>query len=216
MHSGIVCLVTFETSHEVGHTVGLNHDGDSGGSAYYEGHNGWAPIMGVGYYASVTQFSKGEYTSANNTQDDTAIIDTYIPRSADLSGDAIATAVPLSGPSISATGIIGTRADADLYKVEAGAGTLSVTAATASPDANLDIQLSLYDSTGNFVTGANPAGLTSGNVSTKTGTSGTATFNSAFSKAAIGTFTFTVTGITLSGTTYNASLNTVTSASIAK
>ncbi len=89
-------------SHEAGHTVGLNHDGVSGGTAYYEGHNGWAPIMGVGYYASVTQFSKGEYTGANNTEDDTSIINSYIPRSTDLAGNDILTAVPLSGTNVSA------------------------------------------------------------------------------------------------------------------
>ena len=28
---------------------------------YYKGHGGWAPIMGVGYYKAVVQWSKGEY-----------------------------------------------------------------------------------------------------------------------------------------------------------
>jgi hypothetical protein len=41
-------------SHEVGHNLSLNHDGVTGGAAYYQGHGsgatGWAPIMGVGYY----------------------------------------------------------------------------------------------------------------------------------------------------------------------
>jgi len=49
-------------SHECGHTVGLNHDGQTNGTEYYGGANGWAPIMGVGYYSTVTQFSKGEYS----------------------------------------------------------------------------------------------------------------------------------------------------------
>lgn len=60
-------------SHEVGHTLGLGHDGritpDEG---YYGGQGsgatGWAPIMGVGYYQPVAQWSKGEYNSANNTR----------------------------------------------------------------------------------------------------------------------------------------------------
>lgn len=30
------------------------------------GANGWAPIMGVGYYQELTQWSKGEYAGANN------------------------------------------------------------------------------------------------------------------------------------------------------
>ena len=36
----------------------------------------WAPVMGVGYNASIVQWSKGEYTSATQTQDDLAIITT--------------------------------------------------------------------------------------------------------------------------------------------
>lgn len=147
-------------SHEVGHTVGLNHDGVSGVTEYYEGHNGWAPIMGVGYYANITHFSKGEYTGANNLQDDTAIIhNSHIPRSDDLAGDDILSAVPLTGSSVNVTGIIGTSADADLYRVDAGSGTLSFNATPATPDANLDISLSLYNGSGNLIVSSNPAGL---------------------------------------------------------
>jgi hypothetical protein len=56
-------------SHEVGHTLGLAHDGNSA-AQYYGGHENWAPIMGTGYFRSVTQWSKGEYPGANNLQDD--------------------------------------------------------------------------------------------------------------------------------------------------
>jgi PKD repeat protein len=159
------------TSHEAGHSVGLTHDGVIGGPEYYEGHNGWAPIMGSGYTATVTQFSKGEYLAANNTQDDTAIIDTYIPRSLDLAGNDILHAVPLTGTSVSVTGIIGSRTDADLYRVDAGTGPLTFTATPATPDADLDISLSLYDGSGNLVISSNPAGLSA--TLTRNVTSGT-------------------------------------------
>ncbi|MEO7319101.1 MAG: M12 family metallo-peptidase, partial [Chthoniobacteraceae bacterium] len=66
-------------AHEVGHTLGLSHDGRvTPAEGYYGGHGsgetGWAPIMGVGYYQNLAQWSKGEYTSANNTEDDLSII----------------------------------------------------------------------------------------------------------------------------------------------
>src|SRR5690606_36575395 len=66
-------------SHEVGHTLGLSHDGRTTPvEEYFGGHGsgdtGWAPIMGVGYYQPVAQWSKGEYASANQLQDDLNII----------------------------------------------------------------------------------------------------------------------------------------------
>lgn len=152
-------FVAEAASHEAGHTVALKHDGKTDGTEYYQGHNGWAPIMGVGYYSNLTQFSRGEYTAANNTEDDTTIINGHIPRSTDLAGDDILTAVPLSGATVSATGLIQSRTDADLYKVNSGAGTLSFDVTPATPDANLDISLSLYDGSGNLLTTANPASL---------------------------------------------------------
>jgi len=48
-------------SHEAGHNMGLGHDGTSS-SGYYSGHGsgatGWAPIMGVGYYQPLVQWSR--------------------------------------------------------------------------------------------------------------------------------------------------------------
>jgi hypothetical protein len=67
-------------SHEVGHTLGLSHDGTSS-TQYYGGNGGtlsnptsWAPIMGMSYSKSLTQWSRGEYANANNTEDDLAIL----------------------------------------------------------------------------------------------------------------------------------------------
>ncbi len=157
--NGFPKYVAEATSHEVGHTVALNHDGKTDGTEYYTGTSAWAPIMGVGYSSTLTQFSRGEYAGANNTENDTADIDGFIPRSADLAGDDILTAVPLSGASVSATGIIQSQADADLYRVDAGAGLLSFNVVPANPDANLDIMLALYNGSGNLIASANPATL---------------------------------------------------------
>ena len=43
-------------SHEAGHNLGLSHDGTRK-TGYYAGHGDWAPIMGVGYYREVSQWS---------------------------------------------------------------------------------------------------------------------------------------------------------------
>lgn len=59
-------------SHEIGHNLNLSHDGTSS-TGYYSGQGsspGWAPIMGVGYYKTLTQFSRGTYSGANNTEND--------------------------------------------------------------------------------------------------------------------------------------------------
>ena len=69
--------VSEAATHEVGHAMLLRHDGDSS-SAYYWGHGtgdaSWAPLMGASYNRSVTQWSKGEYYNANQTEDDLSII----------------------------------------------------------------------------------------------------------------------------------------------
>ena len=146
-------------SHETGHSLGLKHDGATGGTEYYAGHNSWAPIMGNSYYADTTQFSRGEYPGANNTEDDMTIINGYFPRSADAAGDDILTAVPLSGSTVATTGLIQSRTDADLYKVNAGAGTLRFDVTPATPEGNLNIMLGLYNGAGNLVTSSSPSTL---------------------------------------------------------
>jgi PKD repeat protein len=149
------------TSHEAGHTFNLSHDGQVAHDTvaavgYYEGHANWAPIMGVGYYKDVVQWSKGNYPFANNLQDDTAIIAGVVGYRADAHGDSTVNATVLSGTALSASGIIERRTDADLFSFTTGAGLVSFTATPAAPSPNLDIQLALYDGLGNLVTSANP------------------------------------------------------------
>ncbi|MCA9266308.1 MAG: hypothetical protein KDA60_20750, partial [Planctomycetales bacterium] len=101
------------TSHEVGHTLGLNHDGQTGGVNYYEGHGtgdtGWAPIMGTAYYKPVSQWSRGEYTNANNPEDDLDRMTRVISYRTDDFGNDASSATPLvasDGASISTQGLI--------------------------------------------------------------------------------------------------------------
>lgn len=152
------------TSHEAGHTFNLSHDGQvaygtTAAVGYYQGHANWAPIMGVGYYKDIVHWSKGDYPYANNKQDDTALIAGITGYRTDAHGDSIVNATPLTGTSLTASGIIERRTDADLFSFTTGAGAVSFTALPAAPSPNLDIQLALYDGLGNLVTSANPATL---------------------------------------------------------
>lgn len=60
-------------THEVGHTLGLRHDG-IGKDEYYRGTSGWGPIMGIAYGKPVIQWSKGDYKNGTNQEDDLNII----------------------------------------------------------------------------------------------------------------------------------------------
>lgn len=140
-------------SHEVGHTVGLFHDGRTTPlEEYYLGHGtgalSWAPIMGAGYYKDVTQWSKGEYASASQTQDDLAVIATYIPFVADDHGATLATASVLADNVLDAGGVISRGTDIDLIKIGCGRGALSVTSLVAKQSPNLRMRLELLDSAG--------------------------------------------------------------------
>lgn len=81
-------------SHEVGHTLGLFHHGDTS-NPYYGGHGSgatkWGPIMGSAFFTSLQQWSHGTYPGANNSgQDDLATIATTIPYNPDDYPNAIA------------------------------------------------------------------------------------------------------------------------------
>jgi hypothetical protein len=123
-------------SHEVGHTLGLVHDGKEGGDdEYFGGHGsgetGWGPIMGATFQGSeesnVTQWSIGEYTGAvnyftdeatPNTQDDLDVIAANgFGYRVDDAGDSIAMANGLNsdGAFIDQAGIISTSVDVDYY-----------------------------------------------------------------------------------------------------
>ncbi|GAA3079914.1 hypothetical protein JOF29_004875 [Kribbella aluminosa] len=144
-------------SHEAGHNVGLSHDGTST-VGYYQGHGAWAPIMGVGYYRGISQWSKGEYADANNKEDDFAVVGTHgLALRADEAGDTTADAAALTvGTPVS--GIIAAEDDTDVYRVDvSAAGNYSATASPAAVGGNLDIKLDLLDGSGAVVASNDPA-----------------------------------------------------------
>jgi len=156
-------------SHEAGHTVGLSHDGTAS-VGYYQGHGSWAPIMGVGYYKAISQWSKGEYAGANNTEDDFAVAgQNGLALRADDHGNGTADATALTvGTTVS--GIYADDSDVDMFRIDLAAGTFTFAANAAASGADLDIKLQLLDSTGAVLATADPAaGQT--NAATPTGLS---------------------------------------------
>jgi hypothetical protein len=159
------------TSHEIGHTFSLRHDGrTSPAEGYYAGHGSWAPIMGVGYYKTITQWSKGEYTSANNTEDDLAKISSTTHGCgyrADDYGNTNATAkamaVDASGNVLATanSGFIGGTSDIDVFSFTTSGGALTLNFNPAPRHADLDILVKLYNGSGILLGTYNPTGLTS-------------------------------------------------------
>ena len=159
--------------HELGHTLGLNHDGlfpasDPKHVEYYQGQGAgkvaWAPVMGVGYYVPLVQFSKGEYQNASNTEDDLKIISTQngFGLRPDDHANSSSGAKAIGGTAganvfaVNQSGIVETRTDSDWFKITAGAGTLILNAVGGPANTMLDIQMDLYDSKGVLVVSSNP------------------------------------------------------------
>jgi PKD repeat protein len=191
------------TSHEVGHNLGLSHDGTSS-VGYYTGHGtgatGWAPIMGVGYNKELVQFSKGEYLNANNGEDDYLVMQNNgVMFAADDFGNGIATAATLSPTAVSGMntydilGVMENPADVDVFRFNAGAGVVTINARPFERGPNLDILIQLRDSAGNLLAEANPADALTASVS--------------FNLPAAGTYYVSVEGMGLGdplGTGYSA------------
>jgi hypothetical protein len=153
-------------SHEVGHTFGLSHDGrTSPAEEYYSGQGNWAPIMGVGYYVSLVQWSKGEYANPSTTQDDLAIITNTangIGYRADDYGNTISAAASLNvntAGAVSNAGVIERNSDVDMFAFSTTGGTLNLTFTPNASHPDLDIIATLYNNTGTVITTNNPTAL---------------------------------------------------------
>ena len=169
-------------SHEIGHNLGLSHDGQKGADGfrlqeYYGGHGegpiSWGPIMGAPFDRSLTQWSKGEYYQANNQEDDCAILSGKLGYVADEAGAVLAGATALTpvDSQITHSGMITSTGDVDVFSFLA-AGPVSVT--VSPPDAlvgmgegsNLDMKLELLDGSGTVLGSSDPVGIAPATVST--------------------------------------------------
>ena len=179
-------------SHEVGHNLGLSHDGTTS-AGYYGGHGSndisWNPIMGAAL-RNVSQWSKGEYYKANMFQDDLAIISGKLSYSTDDHDSVAGSATPLvvtGGTIITATtpendptnsspqnkGIIEKNTDLDMFSFQTGAGPVVLHVnpwkqpqPTGTFGGNLDVSMKLYNDQGTLVASANPEIQTRASIST--------------------------------------------------
>ncbi len=145
-------------SHEIGHNLSLNHDGNAT-TGYYAGHGNWAPIMGVGYYLPLTQWSKGEYSGANNLEDDVAIIHASgaTLRADDYANTSSGAAVLDNTDGVIAqSGLIETKTDVDTFAFSTAGGSAQITVSPDNLSPNLDLQIKVTDSKGIVVAEANP------------------------------------------------------------
>ncbi|MFO0011727.1 MAG: cadherin domain-containing protein [Planctomycetota bacterium] len=149
--------VSLAVSHEVGHSLGLSHDGTNANNpfqqnaAYYFGHGGtgetsWGPIMGAPYDRNITTWDDGTYLGANNGAsnanygsgpDDIGIIASPINGFEilpDDHGNSRTTASELKGPvdvsarvQISQLSTIERSSDLDFFRLQVGTGLLDLT-----------------------------------------------------------------------------------------
>ncbi len=149
-------------SHEAGHTVGLYHDG-APGTDYYAGHANWAPIMGNPYGRAMTQWSRGQYPGATNTQDDLSVIGGYLGWVPDDYAGTTATTATLPAGTTRTGAISWGSGEYDAFKF-----TLNVKRTVniqswewiQQVDSNLNMRIQLTNAAGTVLTTASPTGTT--------------------------------------------------------
>lgn len=163
-------------SHEAGHLFGLQHQASWSGStlteSYNSGNGAWAPIMGVGYYATRTTWHNGP-TSAGPTayQDDLSILsgayNGFGYKTDDYGGTtATAGSLPTIGTSVNFSGLIGQSSDVDMWSFTTTGGGVTFQLTGAQYGTNLDGILEIRDSGGNTVVIDSPSGSLGASLST--------------------------------------------------
>lgn len=151
-------LLADVASHEVGHNLNLDHDGNDVDGEYFQGIGdglNWAPIMGAGYYNGIVQWSNGDYLDATNPEDDLALISAAgTPILSDESNVSVSTAFDISATPTD--GVITGASDTDYFRVVVENGSLGLSSYSPTPLGNLDTQLSLYDRNGKLLFSTDP------------------------------------------------------------
>ncbi|WP_182869177.1 choice-of-anchor D domain-containing protein [Stieleria mannarensis] len=153
-------------SHEVGHQLGLRHDG-AGTTQYYRGHSDWGPIMGAPFGKEITVWNNGDYFNASNPdQDDLAVITRAVnfPYLPDDYGNSFTLAAPLQesgGVNVEAFGMIERNTDEDWFKFSTGGGDVSIDIDVLDVKPNLNVWAGLFDADRELILASDPKTSTS-------------------------------------------------------
>jgi len=193
---GSPAAVADAASHEMGHMVGLTHQGTTASASPGKGGSrnlSWSPIMSLDHSGLITQWSRGDYRGATNSQDEVGILTGSLGRRSDDHEDTrFATGTPLAVDSRGRItpsdpysvqerrnpknrGVIEDRDDIDVFVFNSGGGTVDIhidpawdaAHAKSRDGANLDIEATLYDAKGKKIASTDPRDDASANLKVK-------------------------------------------------
>jgi len=142
-------------SHEIGHSLGLFHDGTPS-SEYYGGHGIWGATMGLPYYRTVLHWSRGEYANASNKSDDYLTMAYHgVAARTDDHGDTAAVATPLV-PGQPLAAVISKPSDVDAFSFTTPGGSVTVSVSPSPNGPALDASLVLLRADGSVVATVDP------------------------------------------------------------
>ncbi|WP_176829717.1 T9SS type A sorting domain-containing protein [Tenacibaculum sp. MAR_2009_124] len=153
-------------AHEVGHQLGLSHDRGTPGGEYYQGlpEFQWVPIMGNYYFSSswgnpLFQYSKGEYNTATNKENDLTLIRRYLSYRQDDNSQG--KALQISNGTVNQEknkGLIETNSDTDRFNFSIGSsgGKINLSIKPIEYITFLDINARIENSNGATVAQSNP------------------------------------------------------------
>lgn len=176
---GSVANVAEAASHELGHTLGLNHharyNADCTKNTEYHsgqgsGQTSWGPLMGTGYGRTISLWYHGAANGSlctSNIQDDLKMITTgngFGYKTDDVGNTpGTASVLTLTSGSGSVTRIISTTGDLDVFQISiSNAGVYRISGVpyahnpTTFSGANLDVKIILQDGLGNELAVADP------------------------------------------------------------
>lgn len=154
-------------AHEVGHQMGMNHDRGGSGGEYFEGIAAyqWGPIMGNYWMGSswanqLFTWSRGEYTTASNFEDDLRImnVDEQVPYMADDNTTSRALVFGSGGAISPASnfGQIERTGDTDTFTfATSGVSTLNLRIDPLEYLRMLDVDATIYNAAGAVVSRSN-------------------------------------------------------------